>query len=110
MTGGGPGGLKFGPESHTGEPPKTGPVIVCGSVGFASLHWTVVPRTTGRISGAKACTADTESPHPAVAVTVTGESPAVMGLVPALPGSSLQKERQVSVGQVAASRCHTEPS
>src|SRR5436309_12732732 len=60
ITGGGPGGLKFGLESHTGELPEIGPVIVCGSVGFASLHWTVVPRTTVRFSGAKACTAYTE--------------------------------------------------
>src|SRR5437867_3769758 len=91
ITGGGPGGLKFGLESHTGELPEIGPVIVCGSVGFASLHWTIVPWGTLRSSGAKACTAYTESPQPAVAVTTPGPG---MGTVtvklPAIPGWILQ--------------------
>src|SRR5207245_8844343 len=76
ITGGGPGGLKLGLESHAGEPPETGPVIVCGSVGVASIHSTIVPCTRVRSSGAKACTAYTESPHPPVQVRVTVETPA----------------------------------
>src|SRR5207245_2014659 len=98
--GGGPGGLKSGLESHAGEPPETGPVIVCGSVGFASLHWTIVPCTTVRSSGAKACTAYTESPHPAVAGTVTVETPAVTVRLPAIPGWILQKSWSVLVAEV----------
>src|SRR3989442_4830921 len=75
MTGGGPGGLKFGLESHTGEPPETGPVIVCGSVGFARLHLTVGPRTTVKVSPAEALTAYTQSPHPADASNVNIPKP-----------------------------------
>src|SRR5438128_10938384 len=81
-TGGGPGGLKFALESQM----RAGPVIVWGSVGFASLHWTIVPWTTVMFSGAKACTAYTESPQPAVAWTVTVETPVTTTSVPVIPG------------------------
>src|SRR2546428_10869616 len=80
-TGGGPGGLKFGLESQV----RAGPETEWGSVGLASLHWTIVPRTTVMFSGAEACTAYTEPPEPPVGCSAPGETPATTTTVPAIP-------------------------